>query len=83
MLKGNCVAIPKKDFKKYLFKNYSVDETIQMYENSVLSQPVIPAPFPDPEDDQQEEQTQHSPEFEVHVKNIAFNASEDDLRGFF
>ncbi len=83
MLKGNCVAIPKKDFKKYMFDNYSTDETIQMYENSALSQPVMPAPFPDPEDDDLDEAPERSPEFEVHVKNLPFMVQEEDIREFF
>jgi RNA recognition motif-containing protein len=53
-----------------------------MYENSALSQAVLPAPFPDPEDDMPED-VERPPQFEVHVKNIAFEASEDDLRDFF
>ncbi len=82
MLKGNCVTIPKKDFKQYLFDNYSTAETIQMYENSALSQAVLPAPFPDPEDDMPED-VERPPQFEVHVKNLPFTANKEAIQMFF
>ncbi len=69
MLKDNYFVIPKKDFKQYLFDNYSTDETIQMYENSALSQPVMPVPFPDPEEDQDDPKDPEDPEDEKENEN--------------